>query len=78
MDTFKKIFSYRMLIMLLMGYCAGLPLLLTGGTLQAWMTDEKVDLTAQRVLHRWRSSFVRNMQALRLALLPEQLSRQVI
>ncbi len=46
MDTFKKIFSYRMLIMLLMGYCAGLPLLLTGGTLQAWMTDEKVDLTA--------------------------------
>lgn len=46
MDTVKKIFSYRMLVMLLMGYCAGLPLLLTGGTLQAWMTDEKVDLTA--------------------------------
>lgn len=46
MDTFKKIFSYRMLIMLLMGYSAGLPLLLTGGTLQAWMTDEKVDLTS--------------------------------
>ena len=46
METFKKIFSYRMLIMLLMGYSAGLPLLLTGGTLQAWMTDEKVDLTA--------------------------------
>jgi len=46
MDTIKKIFSYRMLIVLLMGYCAGLPLLLTGGTLQAWMTDEKVDLTA--------------------------------
>lgn len=35
-----------MLMMLLLGYCAGLPLLLTGGTLQAWMTDEKVDLTA--------------------------------
>jgi PAT family beta-lactamase induction signal transducer AmpG len=46
METVKKIFSYRMLIMLLLGYCAGLPLLLTGGTLQAWMTDEKVDLTA--------------------------------
>ena len=46
METAKKIFSYRMLIMLLMGYSAGLPLLLTGGTLQAWMTDEKVDLTA--------------------------------
>ncbi len=46
MDTLKKIFSHRMLMMLLLGYCAGLPLLLTGGTLQAWMTDEKVDLTA--------------------------------
>lgn len=46
METLKKVFSYRMLMMLLLGYCAGLPLLLTGGTLQAWMTDEKVDLTA--------------------------------
>lgn len=35
-----------MLIMLLMGYAAGLPLLLIGSTLQAWMTDEGVDLTA--------------------------------
>ncbi len=35
-----------MLTMLMMGYCSGLPLLLTGGTLQAWMTDEKIDLTA--------------------------------
>jgi MFS transporter, PAT family, beta-lactamase induction signal transducer AmpG len=46
MDTIKKVFSYRMLIMLLTGYCAGLPLLLTGSTLQAWMKDEGVDLTA--------------------------------
>ena len=46
MQTFKKIFSYRMLIMLLMGYSAGLPLLLTGSTLQAWMSDQKIDLTA--------------------------------
>ncbi len=46
METLKKIFSYRMLIMLLTGYCAGLPLLLTGSTLQAWMKDEGVDLTA--------------------------------
>lgn len=46
METVKKIFSYRMLTMLMMGYCSGLPLLLTGGTLQAWMTDEKIDLTA--------------------------------
>ncbi|WP_408096302.1 AmpG family muropeptide MFS transporter [Peredibacter sp. HCB2-198] len=42
----KKIFSTRMLSMLLIGYSAGLPLLLIGSTLQAWMTDEGVDLTA--------------------------------
>ena len=46
MDIVKKIFSFRMFTMLMMGYCSGLPLLLTGGTLQAWMTDEKIDLTA--------------------------------
>lgn len=45
-ETVKKIFSYRMLIILLTGYCAGLPLLLIGSTLQAWMTNEGVDLTA--------------------------------
>jgi len=46
MDTLKKIFSRRMLVMLLVGYSAGLPLLLVGSTLQAWMTNEGVDLTA--------------------------------
>lgn len=46
MSTFKKIFSYRMFIMLLTGYSAGLPLLLIGSTLQAWMTNEGVDLAA--------------------------------
>jgi PAT family beta-lactamase induction signal transducer AmpG len=46
MSTFKKFFSYRMFIMLLTGYSAGLPLLLIGSTLQAWMTNEGVDLTA--------------------------------
>jgi PAT family beta-lactamase induction signal transducer AmpG len=30
---------------LCLGFSAGLPLALTGGTLQAWMTDAKVDLT---------------------------------
>lgn len=35
-----------MFIMLLLGYCAGLPLLLIGSTLQAWMKDAQVDLTA--------------------------------
>jgi MFS transporter, PAT family, beta-lactamase induction signal transducer AmpG len=46
MSTFKQIFSYRMLLMILTGYSAGMPLLLIGSTLQAWMTDSKVDLTA--------------------------------
>jgi PAT family beta-lactamase induction signal transducer AmpG len=42
----SKIFSFRMLVMLLLGYCSGLPLLLTASTLQAWMTTEGVSLTA--------------------------------
>jgi PAT family beta-lactamase induction signal transducer AmpG len=45
-ETLKKVFSVRMLSMLLTGYSAGLPLLLIGSTLQAWMKDEGVDLTA--------------------------------
>lgn len=45
-ETIKKVFSLRMLSMLLVGYASGLPLLLIGSTLQAWMTDEGVDLTA--------------------------------
>lgn len=44
MSVMKKIFSYKMLSMLVMGYSSGLPLLLTGSTLQAWMTDAQVDL----------------------------------
>jgi PAT family beta-lactamase induction signal transducer AmpG len=44
MDLMKKVFSYRMLCLLLLGYAAGLPLLLIGSTLQAWMTDSEVDL----------------------------------
>jgi MFS transporter, PAT family, beta-lactamase induction signal transducer AmpG len=46
MTTFRKIFNIRMLSMLLIGYSAGLPLLLIGSTLQAWMSDEGVDLTS--------------------------------
>ncbi|NLO80849.1 MAG: AmpG family muropeptide MFS transporter [Xanthomonadaceae bacterium] len=38
------IFSGRMLIALLMGIIAGMPLLLTGSVLQAWMTLEGVEL----------------------------------
>ncbi|MCU7844129.1 MAG: AmpG family muropeptide MFS transporter [Candidatus Thiodiazotropha sp. (ex Monitilora ramsayi)] len=39
------LFSRRMIITLAMGFASGLPLLLTGSVLQAWMTAEKVDLT---------------------------------
>lgn len=45
-ETMKKVFSVRMLSMLLVGYASGLPLLLIGSTLQAWMTDEGVDLAS--------------------------------
>ncbi|HSX83464.1 MAG TPA: AmpG family muropeptide MFS transporter, partial [Candidatus Saccharimonadia bacterium] len=41
----RAIFSAKMLIMVLTGFMSGLPLLLTGSTLQAWMKDEQVDLT---------------------------------
>ncbi|MFP5458522.1 MAG: AmpG family muropeptide MFS transporter [Bacteriovoracia bacterium] len=41
----KQVFSYRMLVTLLMGYAAGVPLLLIGSTMQAWMTESGVNLT---------------------------------
>lgn len=43
-QTFTAMFSGRMLIALLMGFSSGLPLLLTGSVLQAWMKEEGVDL----------------------------------
>jgi len=36
----------QMALIFALGFSSGLPLALTGGTLQAWMTDEKVDLKA--------------------------------
>lgn len=33
-----------MAVILFLGFCSGLPLALTGGTLQAWMTDEGIEL----------------------------------
>jgi PAT family beta-lactamase induction signal transducer AmpG len=42
--TLRSMFSRRMLVALLTGFSSGLPLLLTGGTLQAWLVDEKVDI----------------------------------
>ncbi|RUA00188.1 MAG: AmpG family muropeptide MFS transporter [Deltaproteobacteria bacterium] len=41
----RVIFSRRMLVTFIMGFSCGLPLLLTITVLQAWMTDEGVDLT---------------------------------
>ena len=38
------VFSARMLVAALMGFASGLPLLLTGSVLQAWMKEEGVDL----------------------------------
>jgi len=43
-ETVKAVFSGRMLVALLMGFSSGLPLLLTGSVLQAWMKEEGVDL----------------------------------
>lgn len=40
----RAMFSWRMLVALLMGFSSGLPLLLTGSVLQAWMKKEGVDL----------------------------------
>lgn len=41
----RTIFSARMIIALVMGFSCGLPLLLTGSVLQAWMKQEGVDLS---------------------------------
>lgn len=40
----QKLFNKQSLIILLMGLSSGLPIALTGGTLQAWMKSENVDL----------------------------------
>jgi PAT family beta-lactamase induction signal transducer AmpG len=45
MKTILKVFaSYRMFIVLVLGFASGLPLALTGGTLQAWMKSENINL----------------------------------
>jgi PAT family beta-lactamase induction signal transducer AmpG len=44
-DTLLAMLSGRMLIALLMGFAAGLPLLLTGSVLQAWLKDGGIRLT---------------------------------
>jgi PAT family beta-lactamase induction signal transducer AmpG len=44
--TLATIFSGRMLFALLMGFASGLPLLLTGSVLQAWLKRSGIDLTS--------------------------------
>ena len=41
----SALLSGRMLLALVMGFSGGLPLLLSGSLLQAWMVEEKVDLS---------------------------------
>ncbi|MBW1850585.1 MAG: AmpG family muropeptide MFS transporter [Deltaproteobacteria bacterium] len=42
---FRVIFSSRMLVAFVMGFASGLPLLLTMGVLQAWVSEKGADLT---------------------------------
>ncbi|HGN0339656.1 TPA: muropeptide MFS transporter AmpG [Proteus mirabilis] len=42
--AFKQTTWYKSFILLLLGFTSGLPLALTAGTLQAWMTVENIDL----------------------------------
>ncbi len=44
-ELLRIICSRRMLVAFIMGFAAGLPLLLTIGVMQAWMKDAGVDLT---------------------------------
>lgn len=43
-EFIKQLFEKNMLVVFLMGFGSGVPLLLTSRTLQAWMTDVGVDL----------------------------------
>src|SRR3970282_2376108 len=45
-ETLISIFSARMLVALLMGFASGLPLLLTGVILQAWLKRSGIDLAS--------------------------------
>lgn len=43
-STARRLLSRKMLAVFFLGFSSGLPLALTGGTLQAWMADAKVDI----------------------------------
>lgn len=44
-NILKDLFSKQMLIIFLLGFSSGLPLLLTGGTLKTWLAREQVDIS---------------------------------
>ncbi|MGZ3772861.1 MAG: AmpG family muropeptide MFS transporter [Pseudobdellovibrionaceae bacterium] len=44
-NILKDLFSKHMLIIFLLGFSSGLPLLLTGGTLKTWLAREHVDIS---------------------------------
>ena len=50
LDTFKLYTERRLLFVFVMGFASGLPLLLTMGTLQIWLTEVGVSLTAVGLL----------------------------
>ena len=43
-SIFNVFASFRMFIVLILGFASGLPLGLTGGALQAWMKTENIDM----------------------------------
>lgn len=43
-SIFKVFASWKMFVVLMLGFASGLPLGLTGGTLQAWMKTENIDI----------------------------------
>ena len=40
----KKVFTFKMLIIFALGFSSGLPLLLTGSTLKLWLAQEHIDI----------------------------------
>lgn len=42
--TWRELLTPNMALLMMMGFASGIPLALTGGTLQAWMTSEGVNL----------------------------------
>jgi len=44
-NSWRVFFNWRVLILLAMGFSSGLPLLLIGSTLKAWLSDTKISLT---------------------------------